>query len=68
MHREEAEQLLPCASCGALISSGTDRGYLFGSQQIVCFECAVSRGGIYDASKDRWTVAPRVADLRPEEG
>ena len=63
MHREESEQLTPCAACGAMIWPSTDRGYTFGSQQALCWDCAIRRGGTYDADKDRWTVDPNVGDL-----
>lgn len=67
MHREEAEQLVPCAGCGAVISPGPDRGYAFGLDRVLCWQCATDRGGSYDSEEDRWTVEPRVADLRSSE-
>ena len=63
MHREEAEQMTPCAECGAVISPSTDRGYAFGLDKVLCWSCAMRRGGSYDADSDRWSVDPNVADL-----
>jgi hypothetical protein len=63
MHREEFEQQTECAGCGTAISTSADRGYTYGSQSVLCFECALARGGIYDADQDRWVIAPEVADL-----
>jgi hypothetical protein len=52
-----------CADCGTAVSPGEDRVYPFGTESVVCMECAVRRGGAYDEAKDRWTVPPRVDDL-----
>jgi hypothetical protein len=67
MHREEADQLVACVECGARIAPGTGRGYGFG-ESLLCFSCAIARGGLYDADEDRWTVDPQVADLMNREG
>lgn len=65
MHREEElEGLAACALCGAPLRS-TDRAYAFDAERdVLCYECAIARGGRYDADEDRWTVPPRVGDLR----
>lgn len=63
MHREEYEGQSACADCGAVISIATDRGFSFGAQGVLCWECAIRRGGSYDANEDRWTEPPDVADL-----
>ena len=65
MHRDEAEQIGSCADCNAPTTPG-DRGYAFGTTGLLCWECAVRRGGSYEADEDRWTRSPDVADLHPE--
>ena len=66
MHREEANQLAICLDCGAEVSAATDRSYGFGGIGVLCWECAVRRGGTYDAERDHWTVSPQVADLESD--
>ena len=63
----DEEQTLPCADCGA----GTvvaDRTYEFGSEQLLCWQCAERRGGRYDAHQERWSQEPEIADLRRRLG
>jgi hypothetical protein len=66
MRQDELEEQTACAECGALIASSTGRGFPFGSDGLLCWECARRRGGSYDERQDRWTVPPDVSDL-PEE-
>jgi hypothetical protein len=69
MHRSESEELLRCAACGATLDPSTGRPYPFGPEDdVLCFDCAIARGGSYDGEKERWTRAPRVADLARGEG
>jgi hypothetical protein len=63
MHRDEADQLDSCAECGAQIRPNTDRGYSGSGGVVLCFDCAVARGGVFDADEDRWSAAPSVGDL-----
>jgi len=62
MHQSEAEQLAACSVCGAEVSP-QDRPYTYRDDQVLCFECATARQGIYDEASDRWVVAPNVTDL-----
>lgn len=66
MHRQDWEGRAPCASCGEVISPATDGGFAYGTQGVLCWECAIRRGGSYDADQDRWTTPPDVSDL-PDE-
>jgi hypothetical protein len=68
MHSSEAEQLEPCAACTDAVSS-TDRTFVIGDGAILCFQCALDRGGRYDERHDRWERAPDVVDLleRPRD-
>lgn len=67
MHRSEAEQLAPCSVCGADVSP-RDRPYTYGDDQVMCFECATQRNGIYEEAHDRWVVPPHIADLVERPG
>ncbi len=66
MDREELEEELICADCGALFWTNAYPAYLWGESGVLCFECAVKRGGEFDAELDRWVCEPNVGDL-PDE-
>jgi hypothetical protein len=66
MRRSEMEDFVACAVCGAQVALGSDRSFAFGSDQAVCWECSLKRGGRYDAQHERWEVAPRIVDLLGE--
>ena len=66
MDREEWENDEVCALCGELVSTGTERGYAFGTGNLLCLSCATKRGGQYDSERDRWEVAPDVGGLADE--
>jgi hypothetical protein len=59
----EEEGTLTCADCGAA-TYAADRAYAFGSEQLLCWQCAERRGGRYDARQERWSHPPDVANLR----
>jgi hypothetical protein len=67
MHREEWEREETCGSCGAAISPDSERGYAFGLSGLLCWTCAIRRGGRYDAELERWVGPPDVSDLPDEE-
>ena len=54
---------MACSDCGAGVAPSQDRLYAFGTDGVLCMECALRRGGAWDEGKDRWTVPPRVDDL-----
>ena len=62
-HREELEDQVSCADCGAQISRGGERGFAFGESGVLCFACAERRGGRYDSDEDRWTRPPSLAGI-----
>lgn len=66
MHRDESDQLVTCADCGAEVDS-RERPYGFGSESVLCFACAERRGGSYDALHDRWTETPDLSGLAGPE-
>lgn len=54
---------VPCARCGARIWPERERGYRFGEQQALCWECALALGGRYDGERERWVQTPNITGL-----
>lgn len=54
-----------CADCGIALEPELERGYSFGPESVICFDCAVKRGGHYDEVEDRWRDRPNLDNLRP---
>jgi len=63
MHQSEWNELAQCADCNADLAPGTDRGYAFGEDIVLCFACSLRRGGQWDPTHDRWLVGPDLAGL-----
>lgn len=61
---EEVPEL--CASCGSPVQVALERAFAFGESGVLCHACARSRGGVYDAARECWSVEPDVAGL-PDE-
>ena len=61
---EEADLASSCTDCGALIDPDGARSFTFGEQGVLCWSCAIRRGGSYDAKRERWTTKPSTANLR----
>ena len=66
MEPEELEIHEPCADCGAVVIEGLSPSYSFGMGTVLCWACAIKRGGKYDAEKDSWSEPPNVTGL-PDE-
>ena len=60
---EEADLASSCADCGALIDPDGARSYTFGEQGVLCWSCAIRRGGSYSAEQEVWTTAPGLTGL-----
>lgn len=67
MHRSENESLASCAVCGAAVAPGTDRAFVGAGGRVLCFDCALARGGAWDDDRDRWSEVPSLAGLPAEE-
>jgi hypothetical protein len=67
MELEELEIHKPCASCGELIAEGLTPSYELDEQIVLCWACAIERGGRYDEESDRWVVPPDTRDLVKDE-
>jgi hypothetical protein len=63
---EGREERDVCASCGARVALETERAFGFGAENVLCGECAASRGGRYDESRDAWEVEPDLTGLADE--
>jgi hypothetical protein len=66
VEREEEDELTECAECGDEIAPATDEAFAFGETGVLCLECALQRGGVYDALEDRWTRTPDLSGLWDE--
>jgi hypothetical protein len=66
MHREESQMASSCIVCGAEVSEGQGREFSFGTRGVLCWACAVARGGAYDDAQNRWTRPPNLAGLDVE--
>ena len=62
----ELESLDRCALCGESIPVDSERSFAFGAGNVLCWECAIERGGSYDAERDVWASVPDLAGL-PDE-
>jgi hypothetical protein len=64
MEEEELEVGEPCTNCGTVVVEGLSPLYRFGDRGVLCWECAIQRGGTYDAEHESWVEPPRTSDLR----
>lgn len=55
-----------CAQCGARVAPAAERGFKSGVSVVLCWQCAIERGGQYDEERDEWIVKPHLEDL-PDE-
>lgn len=62
MFVSEEDEYALCGACKNEVSRA-DRVYLVRDVDVLCFDCARERHGVYHELLDRWTVAPQVADL-----
>jgi hypothetical protein len=67
---DEMDTAAVCAQCGAEFWPELERGYAFGEEddQVLCYACAIQRGGVYDELNDRWSEAPTLSGLRIDLG
>jgi hypothetical protein len=66
MDPDDREDFAVCSLCGAQVSEESEGIFGFGTQNVLCGECAIARGGRYDALRDAWEVAPDLTGL-PDE-
>ncbi len=63
---EDREVSAECGLCGARISLASGRAFEFGAENVLCFDCALERGGRYDEARDVWEVSPDLSGLGDE--
>jgi hypothetical protein len=56
------EHCVECTDCGANIDPTRDRGLCLSDEHLLCFACALGRGGAYDEREERWIVIPHDCD------
>jgi hypothetical protein len=59
-----------CANCGVALRED-ENVFAIDDELVVCFDCALARGGSWDAAGQCWAKAPQVDDLverdRPDQ-
>lgn len=63
---DEDLELEVCAACGADISDEAV-AYALPTQEYICLDCAVARGGELDELRERWIRAPDITGLAHAE-
>jgi hypothetical protein len=65
---DEADKSI-CSQCGEEFWPELERGFVLVEEVVLCFECALARGGIYEEREDRWVKPPDLTGLRviPDE-
>lgn len=66
MEQDEFEDIEVCASCGVPVYADSEGVFGFGTENLLCAQCALSRGGRYDVERDIWDVEPDLSGLRDE--
>jgi hypothetical protein len=61
MYEEETEYGF-CAACDGEVSIAPGT-FLFGDDNVLCFDCATKFDGVYDEPGSRWTVEPNLQEL-----
>lgn len=59
------DELVPerCADCSDELDPELNRGFSVGPDAVLCFRCAVARGGSWDERQERWVIEPETGDL-----
>ena len=63
MRRSQHEDVLPCVGCGVETAVAVERGFAINAETVICFECAVQRGGRWDEERALWSSEPDVVGL-----
>ena len=62
-HDVEVSTIAICAQCGEEIPPELERAFLLGPDEVLCYECAVARGAVYDDVNEAWLVAPDSSEV-----
>jgi len=67
VREREQDEATFCTDCGRDIGVDASQYFESGEDGVsLCWECALKRGGVFDAKQDRWIQPPDVSDL-PDE-
>ena len=66
MEQDEHESPDVCGACGAPVYDDAEGVFGFGTENLLCAQCAATRGGRYDVERDVWNVEPDLSGLRDE--
>ena len=58
-------RLTHCVLCGSMVNLGRGPVYALDEDCLLCFPCAVLKGGIYDEAAHSWVALPARAGLPP---
>lgn len=64
MKTEPGDAIDVCKGCGDPLDVLNER-YAYGGHSVLCWNCAVERGGIYDGEHECWVNEPDVQDVPP---
>jgi hypothetical protein len=59
-----------CLDCGEAVDiedPSAERTFALTPEIILCYACAVRRGGVYDDAAEKWKVAPNISDIVREQ-
>jgi hypothetical protein len=59
----ELGELVDCVVCGSEVTLWRDRSYAFAENAVLCFPCAVCRGGVFDDAECSWQQVPTLCGL-----
>jgi len=62
LDEERQEDVDTCADCGGRAGRG-ERTFAVDDDSVLCFACAMRRGGSYDERHDTWSTEPEIDDL-----
>lgn len=57
---------LSCVDCRRPIDAedlADERPFAITDEVVLCHDCALRRGGVYDDAEDKWKIAPRLEDV-----
>ena len=60
-------ELTRCVLCGSMVKPGGAPVYALDEDALLCFHCAVQRGGTYDEAAHNWVALPCCNGLPPSE-
>jgi hypothetical protein len=67
MDADELSKLCNCAVCHAGVSPQIDHVFELAPDALLCWDCAIRRGGRYDLIADRWVAAPDTSGIAGHE-